>query len=175
MTNTLQFDTQNILQHGQSVHDHYLKIIEALDAKDYSKYQVPQILKDSWPKVKKRLLHVDVLKQYHLYHDCGKPFCLDVDIAGRRHFKNHALVSYDIYTQVFDDDIVAKFIRNDMIFHSGTIEEIDCFIKENDKRFLMSLWMTSLAEIYSNSVFFEDQSGFKKKYAKLELILAKIL
>lgn len=175
MTNTLQFDTQNILQHGQSVHDHYLKIIEALDAKDYSKYQFPQILKDSWHKVKKRLFHSDVLKQYHIYHDCGKPYCINVDVAGRRHFKDHALVSYDVYCQVFSNDIVAKFIRSDMIFHSGTMEDITAFIAENDKRFLLSLWVTALAEIYSNSAFFEDRTGFNKKYAKLESILPKIL
>ena len=174
MTNCFQFKTQSILQHGLSVHDHYLKIIQALDSKDYSYYQFPQHLKDIWPKVKKRLYHSDLLKQYHTYHDCGKPFCAETDMSGRRHFKNHALVSYDIYTQIFSDDIVAKLIRYDMMLHAGTDEEIAVFVKENGKRFLFSLWMTSLAEIYSNADMFEAQHrmpGFKPKYDRLVKLL----
>ena len=177
MNTTYQFKTQTILQHGQSVHEHFKKIINAFDTQDYSKYQIPQNLRHYWPKIKKKLYHFDLLKQYHLYHDCGKPYCLHVDVDGRQHFKNHALVSYDVYTKIFSDDTIAKFIRYDMMFHSGTPEEIDVFIKEHDKRFLLSLWTTSLAEIYSNSEMFaaDNQKSFHKKYDKLMGILPKIM
>ena len=177
MTTTFQFESQNILQHGQSVHEHYKKILEALESKNYATYQFPQILKDRFHKVKKRLYHIDLLKQYHIYHDCGKPFCKTVDVNGRQHFPNHAEVSRLTYCSVFSDDIIAKLIQHDMMFHSGSMEEIDAFIKEHDKRFLLSLWMTSLAELYSNSAMFaaDNQASFRKKYAKLEGIISKIL
>lgn len=176
MNSTFQFQNQTILQHGLSVHEHYKKILNALETKNYESYKFPQYLIDNWPKIKKKLYHTDLLKQYHVYHDCGKPYCCSIDRLGKKHFLNHPEVSYQTYCSVFSDDIIAKLIRNDMIFHSGSPEQIDQFISQNDKRFLYSLWMTSLAEIYSNSAMFsaDKQDSFKKKYAKLESILLRL-
>lgn len=176
MNSTFQFQNQTILQHGQSVHEHFKKILEALESKNYETYTFPKNLVDRWPQIKKKLYHIDVLQQYHIYHDCGKPYCCTIDWLGKRHFPNHSQVSYETYSKVFSDDIVAKLIKHDMIFHSGSMEQIDSFINQNDKRFLFSLWMTSLAEIYSNSAMFaaDNQDSFKKKYAKLESILLRL-
>ena len=110
----------------------------------------------------------------------GKPFCLKIDEQGKQHFPNHAQVSYDIFLETFkeipDRDLIAKLIKNDMMYHKGSVEDIDKFIKENNRIFCLSLWMTSFAELYSNKEMFDDcnQLSFKIKYKKLVKILKKI-
>lgn len=183
MTNTYQFQNQNILQHGISVHNHYKSIITAIDINDFRKYKIPDKLIKNWKVFKKKLYHIDVMKQYHIYHDCGKPLCRSVDENGRQHFPNHAEYSYNEYKKCFSDDIVASLIKDDMIFHSGSmgdiIEYITKFKSEGNHRFLFSLWLTSLAEIYSNREMFlngpDGEKNFQKKYDKLVKVLDLIL
>lgn len=179
MNNTFQFQNQTILQHGLSVHNYYKRIIKALDTKDYSTFKFPQELIDNWPRLKKLLYHNDIMKHYHIFHDCGKPFCQIIDEQGKKHFPNHARISYEKYCEIYRDDQIAELILNDMSFHSGTPEELIQFFKDyqGDDRFIFSLWMTSLAEIYSNSAMFaaDNQKSFIKKYDKLERIFKLIL
>ena len=116
------------LQHGLSVHEHYKKIIQALDGKDYSTYNLPERIRDNWHKIKKLLYHVDVQRPYHLYHDCG--ISVDSTIPLDE--------SYLLYVGVFADDTVAKLIKH----HNDTIWT-------GDKRFVWTLWFGNLADLYA--------------------------
>jgi|ERR1035437_6196704 hypothetical protein len=116
------------LQHGIQVHDHHKKILQALDAKDYTNYQFPQAIKDNWSKIKKCLYHSDLLRQYHLYCNCGASM----------DFPDTTLESYLLYVGVFADDTVAKLIKH----HNDTIWT-------GDKRFVWTLWFGNLADLYA--------------------------
>ena len=43
-------------------------------------------------------------------HDCGKPYCITIDEAGRRHFPDHANVSANTFAQISDNKIVKDLI-----------------------------------------------------------------
>ena len=93
------------------------------------------------------------METYHTLHDCGKPFCLTIDENGKQHFPDHSEVSYNIIRETFADhphiDIVSKFIKNDMVFHSCGMEFIEKYIIDEDKAFILNLWLTSFAELYA--------------------------
>lgn len=120
------------------------------------------------------------MEMYHTFHDCGKPLVRTVDSEGKQHFPNHSEKSYEVFREVFKDnvnvDIISKFIRSDMTYHSYSMENIELFIKDNSKQFCISLWLTSFAEIYANKEMFDidNQTSFKIKYKKLIKIFKKL-
>jgi len=112
-------------------------------------------------------LPIKQVKQYIIYHDCGKHLCETVDEGGK-HYPDHANVSADYWAEHSDDKLVEKLIRNDMFFHICKANDL----KETTltKRELATLLVTALAEIHANAEMFggiESQS-FKIKYKQIE-------
>jgi hypothetical protein len=166
MQNCFQFKDQNILQHGYSVHAHYRKILKSIETKDFSHYKIPDFIFST-----KELFSMETMECYHIFHDCGKPFTLQIDENGKRHYPNHAVVSSNIFKHCFpwSGDVVSELIRNDMTFHSGNNEQIQELIKSKNRKFVNSLLLTSFAEIYANCEMFggTNSVNFKKKYNRL--------
>ena len=137
----------NALKRGLSIHEHYQGIIKALDTNDFSHYQIPDKIKEFWPKIRKRLYHIDVMKQYHVYCHCAE----ESDDWIRE--------SYKIYVSAFSDDMVAKLIR----YHN----DIPKYCQPQnlgDARFVWSIWFTALAEAYT----IENPIVFKNIYGVLD-------
>lgn len=176
-----QFTNLNILEHGLSVRKHFTQIITDLDSANYSRYELPDKLIQNWHLIRKQLYKQNVLSMYQIYHDCGKPFCITMGEDGKQRFPDHANVSYETFKKYFPDvkdkDIIANLIKNDMVFHSGTMEQIGAFIATEDKKTVFTLWMTSLAELYANKEMFDsdNQLSFKIKYKKLLRVLNKLI
>lgn len=180
MENTFQFKNLSILDHGKMVHEKYKDIIRDLD-EGTDKYEVPELLKSNWIYLKSILYSTQFLKTYHVYHDCGKPYCKEIGEDGKQRFPNHAEISAEtfqtIYPQFQDKETIVKFIRNDMVFHAYTMDQIGEFKKTEKTKFIFSLWLTALAELYANKEMFDadNQLSFKIKYKKLTRSLNKIL
>lgn len=115
------------------------------------------------PILLKNLPSDETLNLYTLYHDCGKPYCIEYDENGRRHFPNHAEQSYKIFNQYFDNEISADLIRRDMDFH--LLKAID-LPKFSEQQYSTVLILSALAEIHSNSIMFGgmDSISFKIKW-----------
>ncbi len=181
MENTFQFKTLSVMGHGISVHEKYKDLIKDLD-EGTNRYEVPDLLKSNWIYLKSLLYSNDIMKTYHVYHDCGKPYCRTVDDVGKQHFPDHEKISAEIFDKLWSQHfphkaLIHKFIASDMIFHSGSMEDIEAFKTKENARFRMSLWFTSLAELYANKEMFDsnNQLSFKIKYKKLSKCLNKIL
>ena len=84
-------------------------------------------------------------------HDCGKPFCITINEDGRRHFPNHAEVSYQTFSQLYNDPIAAELIRRDMDIHLLKADGVDDFC--NSPMAITSL-IVGIAEIHSNASMF---------------------
>ncbi len=164
MKETKQFDDQSVYEHCVSVKDHLIKVLDALDSKKLD-YKLPSWFKYS-DLIKDKLLSRDILFEYVLWHDIGKPFCIEV-IDGIRHFPNHAKVSYEIYNQVFDNKIVAELIVHDMDIHIIKEKDIQSFIQNE---YCLSLLVVGFAEIIANSKFFggEDSISYKMKFKQID-------
>jgi len=164
---------QTILEHGLSVWSHLhelLRFLEQVEPLDESRWRTPKWLVENRELLRSLVLPQDVLKEYAVYHDCGKPLCREVDAEGRVHFPNHAEVSHQTWLAAGGDSDVAFLIRNDMKMHIMNSEECSEFLRTTDPRFSASLLLTALAELHSNARLFGgvDSTSFKIKSKKLD-------
>ena len=91
------------------------------------------------------------LKYYTILHDCGKPYCLDIDSDGKRHFPDHANESYKVFSKIFNDDIVSHLIKHDMDIHLLKSDGVEKFCENS---YCLTLLLVGLAEIHSNANMF---------------------
>lgn len=167
MQNCLQTETQTIYQHGLSVRDHIFQLIEFLETGEIqSEWKLPAWLSDYRQELLKSLCPKDIIEQYAIFHDCGKPYCLTIDEQGKRHFPNHAEKSYQTWLSLSDNQQIAKLIKMDMIIHTIKAADIDEFIKHPEATTLL---LAGLAEIHSNAKMFGglNSESFKIKWSQI--------
>lgn len=149
-----------ILQHGESVAEKYKQLI----AGDTSGWRLPD-----WDLAHliKLQPHQDVMELYHIYHDCGKPYCRTIDEEGRQHFPNHSQISASIWRVHFNHEQIAQLIQHDMDMHllkpadAAGYEHLDM---------APALLLTALSEIHANAGMFSgiESTSFKIKFKQLE-------
>lgn len=99
-----------------------------------------------------------------------KPYCIEIDSDGRKHFPNHVQVSFDTYNMISDNKLVADLILKDMTFHTIKSADLEEFVKNNDIKTLMTLLVTALCELHSNASMFGGitSDSFKIKFKQLD-------
>ena len=176
MLTCYQFKSMNILEHGQSVHAYYLDFLEHLkDGKDLKfEWKLPKWVYEHKELILSGLHDLDIIQQYHVYHDCGKPLCVAIDAEGRQHFPNHAEESYKRWLRYSDNMTIANLIRSDMDIHLLRSEGVEEFAKRPEA---ITLLITGLAEIHSNAQMFGgiQSDSFKIKWKRLDKLGCKIL
>ena len=178
MKKCFQFTGVDMLQHGRMVHHWYNNLI------------------GEFPEVTARIpdwfdfmisAHIDILhkfeqeiRTYHVYHDCGKPFCVP---DGKRKYPDHARKSKEVWENLdrmgrmdllmIDHRKIAFWMEHDMIIHTykpGTIEsdflESGIWKKED----AVILLLTALAECHANATMFGgfQSDSFKAKVKKVD-------
>ena len=81
-----QTESQSVLEHGISVKNHLMDLLDHLEHGTPLKYEwkIPEWIYEEKDSILLRLPDRQTLKLYTVMHDCGKPFCLEVDEEGRR-------------------------------------------------------------------------------------------
>lgn len=153
-----------VLGHGKNVHKNYRKILRQLkDRRNfYPVFDLPEWNPDVVQFILKNQLRFQDVREYQIFHDCGKPYCRSVDFDGKVHFKDHEKVSAKVARLVKFNPIVISLIENDMLFHRENFSDIT----ENNVKLHCTLALTAIAELYENSVTFEEIS-FKIKKKKI--------
>jgi len=87
----------SIMDHGQMVARYYKDLVNHLrnGADLENEWRLPDWIND--PIILENLLPDDIMETYHIYHDCGKPRCIEWDEDGKRHFPNHAECSKETW------------------------------------------------------------------------------
>ncbi len=163
MRNTEQTPGQSILQHGLSVWKHTNKLL----SKNYDGFRLPQWWEQYETQIHANLHEYKLIRSYTTFHDIGKPFCLEIDSEGKRHFPNHAQKSKEIWDSLFPDrKDISKLIEHDMAMHTMYIEYILSLGLSNKD--LCTLIISSLAELHSNASMFGGiySTSFKIKFKK---------
>lgn len=146
-----QTSGQSVLQHGISVKNYTFDIVNHLRHNTPLKYEwkLPDWVYENRDLSLSSLPSDKTLKYYTVLHDCGKPYCLEIDSDGKKHFPNHADVSYKTFSEIFDDEVAADLIKHDMDIHL--------------------LLLVGLAEIHSNAKMFGglDSTSLKIKWKNL--------
>jgi hypothetical protein len=163
MRNCEQTKGLSIMQHGESVWDYTQKILNREEG-----LRIPKWLSENFDFIISNIHSLDTIKDYNVYHDCGKPYCLEIDSEGRRHFPNHAEVSKSTWLSFSDDKAVADLIGWDMVMHTYTADQIkDLNLSIVD---YFTLLVTALAEVHSNASMFGgiESISFKSKWKKID-------
>ena len=160
-----QTKSQSVLEHGISVKNHLMDLLDHLEHGTELKYEwkLPEWIYAEKDLILQNLPDRKTLKLYTIMHDAGKPFCLEIDEEGRRHFPNHAQVSYETFTKFYDDPTAAELILHDMDIHTLKSEGVEEFSKTPHA---ITLLISGLAEIHSNAKMFGgiDSTSFKIKH-----------
>lgn len=174
-----QTETQSVYQHGISVRDYLRDLIRYLRGEEYKfQWKFPQWLKLYSVDLLACLPDDKTLENYTVFHDCGKPFCHEVDEQGRTHFPNHSQVSADIWSTVGGTREEVELMRRDMEIHQLKAANIQDFVVE--KNLAAALLLTGLSEVHSNAIMFGgiDSISFKIKWNQIDrrgLTICKLL
>ncbi len=159
----------DVLAHGDRVAAAYEQLLAHLEhgAKCPEGWRVPGWLCGQSELWLSRLLPKAVLREYQRYHDCGKPFCLQLDDQGRRHFPGHALMSAQVWRALGGAEQVCRLMAQDMDVHLLEAHEVPEFARRPEAA---SLWLTGLAEVHANAEMFGGlgSSSFKAKTKHLD-------
>ena len=164
MSSCEQTKGMSVLDHGKSVKEYLFDLLNHLRNKTPLKYEwcLPQWVYEHSDFILSKLPDDRTLSLYTTYHDCGKPFCVEYDDSGKRHFPDHAEKSYEIFKQVFKNEIAADLIRHDMDIHLLKSDGVPYFCKNTNA---ITLLLTGLSEIHSNAAMFGgiESTSFKIK------------
>ena len=176
MAHCNQTKGQTILAHGLSVARYYQDLYAWLHQPDDYTPVFDWILPEwAWdPRLREALLPLQDTLTYQLYHDCGKPFCLEFDDQGRRHFPNHAEISHAVWTALNPDDHIAWLIQHDMEIHLAKAQDAP---RIASTPYWATQLLTGLAELHSNAAMFggTDSTSFKIKYKALNKTGKRVL
>jgi len=159
-----QTEGLTILEHGESVWSYTERILN----KDIEGMRIPNWLLDNYDDILSLLHDRKTIKDYNVFHDCGKPYCLEIDDEGRRHFPNHAEVSQNTWESFSEDKTVSSLIGWDMVFHTFTADDIKAL--DLSTKDALTLLITALAEVHSNASMFGgvESISFKSKWKKID-------
>ena len=161
-----QTQGMTILQHGEMVRDYYQDLIGHIrDGKPlHHEWRLPEWIFD--PLLLEDLPDDDLMAEYHVFHDVGKPVCRIVDGEGKQHFPNHAKVSEQVWRESGGNEDVAVLISMDMDIHLLKDEGVVEFSSRPQARALL---LTGLAEIHANASMFGgvQSTSFKIKWKHL--------
>lgn len=174
MKNFEQTKGLNILEHGISVNNYFHDLRNHILNNETLKYdwKLPDWIfnKDLWSKLE----NINDINLYQIFHDCGKPFCLEIDADGRKHFPNHAAISSKIWVELTNNKIQSDLIAHDMDIHLLKSDGLENFLT---LPYHTTLLITGLCEIHSNAAMFGgiDSDSFKIKWKKINKIGKKII
>lgn len=155
----------SVLAHGESVRDHTFDLINHLrhGSPFVNEWRLLDWIYEHTDLILSSLPSDETLNLYTVYHDIGKPFCLETDADGKRHFPNHSEISYQIFSSIFDDELAAKLVRHDMAIHLLKADGIEKFCESTNA---LTHLIVGLSEIHSNSKMFGgmESTSFKIKW-----------
>jgi len=155
-----------VLGHGKNVHKNYRKILRQLKGRRnfFPVFELPDFFEnpDITQFILKNQLRFQDVREYQIFHDCGKPYCRSVGDDGKVHFKDHEKISAEVARLVKFNPTVISLIENDMLFHKENFSGVIA----NNVKLHCTLALTAIAELYENSVTFEEIS-FKIKRKKI--------
>ena len=164
-----QTETQSVLEHGFSVKRYLFDLLDHLEHNNPLKYEwkLPSWILENRELFLSSLPSRETFKLATVMHDCGKPFCMQIDDEGRRHFPNHAQISHDVFVKLYEDEIAAHLILHDMDIHLLKAEGVEEFSKSP---YALTHLLIGLSEIHSNARMFGgiDSTSFKIKYKCLD-------
>lgn len=168
MQNCEQIEGLSVLGHGLAVRDRLFELLDYIDGAPLrSDWRLPDWVDKYSDQLRERTFDRYTLAKYTIFHDCGKPYCREVDEEGRVHFPEHSKVSGDTWRTFSDDERVERLIRMDMDIHLIKAKGVPEFSERPEA---VSLMLTGLAEVHANADMFGgiESTSFKIKQKQIK-------
>jgi hypothetical protein len=153
---------QSVLAHGEAVWDSFLILYDHLVSGEPlpAWWRIPDWARA--PGLLDRLAPIGTIREYLVYHDCGKPLTLTVGEDGKIRFPGHAAASEAAWLAIGGDPVAARLMGMDMDAHLLRADNIAEFASRPEA---VTLLLAALAEVHSNAAMFggEDSDSFKIK------------
>jgi hypothetical protein len=169
-----QMENLNVLEHGFMVAKKFLELYNHIHNNTplKSEWKLPEWIynKSLWDMN----MSLKEILTYQIYHDCGKPFCLEIDDEGKRHFPNHAEVSANVWSAINSNNSISDCILHDMEIHTIKDAGVPNFAKLTHWNTLL---ITGLCEVHANADMFGgiESTSFKIKWKQINKRAKKIL
>ena len=168
MENCEQTSGLSVLEHGRAVNEYYTDIYNHIKFGSPLKHQwrMPDWMGKFKGHLEGKLLDKAVTDEYQIYHDCGKPYVVQVDENGKRHFPGHAEASRRVWLETGGNPVAAELMGMDMDVHLLKDEGVKKFC---ENPYAVTLLLTGFAEIHANCQMFggPDSTSFKIKWKHL--------
>lgn len=153
------------MQHGESVAEHF---------KALGSGYLPDCIRENLDMPLSLCPSAEVMEQYHIFHDCGKPDCLTIDAEGKRHFPCHAMVSARVWLVAGGDQFIGRLIEHDMDMHTMKPADLESY---RHMDIAPALLLTAWAELNSNARMFGgiESTSFKIKAKSLTKLSRAII
>ena len=155
----------SVLEHGQQVWARTVQLIEYLmTGVPPTDWRLPQWVEQYRRPLFRELAPDFIIREYTLFHDCGKPYCL---ATPERKFPDHAQKSAETWISVGGNEWAADLMRRDMQIHTIKADGVESFAAYE---WATTLMLVGLAEIHANAQMFgglESQS-FKIKCKQID-------
>lgn len=169
----------SVLDHGKLVYQYYQNMEEIfIFDGDATGWRIPKWLMDYADDF--HFYSDQIIWFYTHYHDCGKPYVLEIDADGKRHFPNHAEKSYQVWKQIdhpkliqeqypFFIEEVGQLILHDMDLHLLKADQIDSWLEQRNEQEAITLLLIALCEVHANAEMWGgiDSVGFKIKWKQI--------
>lgn len=161
----------SVYKHGEMVREFYSDLYAHLVNERsvlQHEWKLPKWVYENKNILVEESCDVATMQQYMLMHDCGKPYCFSVDAEGKRHFSDHANVSYEVYKKLFPTaTTVQELIRKDMDIHNLKGDDVAEFAQHP---LAISLLLAGLCEIHANASMFGgiESTSFKIKWKQID-------
>jgi hypothetical protein len=122
----------SVLEHGELVRYYYTDLIDHLINGDQLEYhwKLPEWVYTHKDLIISKLMDDEIMKNYQIFHDIGKPYCREVDGEGKQHFPNHASKSYEIYSHLYPEQkTVADLIKKIWLYILLKLKRLRSFPK----------------------------------------------
>lgn len=158
-------------KHGEMVRDYFMDLYLHLVHDDCDlqyQWKLPKWVYENKALIVEKCYGDSTMQWYLLMHDCGKPYCREVDADGKQHFPDHANVSFEVYSKFFPErKLIAGLIKKDMQVHCLKGKDVEVFSKDSDA---ISLLIAGLCEIHANASMFGgiESTSFKIKWKQID-------
>ena len=165
-----QMPGMTILEHGEAV----ARTFKAMFYEGSTEQFMPEVIRENVQFLLNLSPSASVLETYHIFHDCGKPDCIQFDAEGRRHFPNHSMLSAKAWYVAGGDSTVGHLIEHDMDMHTMKPADLVAYKHLN---LVPALMLTAWAELNANCIMFGGTSStsFKIKAKALTKLSRAII
>jgi hypothetical protein len=157
----------NVWQHGLDTFSAYERLVALCNSGTFED-STPEWLKEFGGRLAQRQPPLKTMREYLIFHDCGKPFCIQSAPGGGGYqFPGHAQRSSEVWEQLEGSPDAVFLMARDMVVHTMSAEDVPEFSREP---LAPALLFAAVAELEANADMIFGGKGTPSYKSKLKQV-----